>query len=667
MNRVVLRHTLLVCTMSLATVQIVGSLRTGDLPGNGDSWPLGATAIAYGLLGWVMVGRRPALRLGWMTSWGGLVASVSYVASWWAADAIGHGTGVGTAGAFAAWLAVWTPPLPIVMVLTMPLVLMPDGAPRSRRWARFGWVTMGVVGLTSIGSAILAAGVASQGAAELVNGSGVSRSTRADGALGLSALAWLVASIATLVAVIGIVVARRGATGEARRQFSCVLTGAGAVVASVVATSLVDPLSGGPLHAPEALGAVFWLAIPASIAVAVTRYRLYDLHVFINRTVLVFGVGAGLVAAYIALLVPVAAILGAPFRLNPASVVAAAMVGVLAALGGRTIQSWTDRWFGRDARVASVASRFDTDPVFPAALDSARQRLVDTVREELRLGWVEFRRSDDAPISSGVRVGPSLDLVLTTGSGDVATISATGRAGETLSRRDADNLRNIGHYVALAAEAIATAEQLQNAERALRTAQSDERRRVRRDLHDGIGPTLAAVRLKLVAYARSAPTSELLADSIVQVSDAIRELRRIVDGLRPSIVEDVGLLAAVKILIADLASATDIQFDLDAPLQLPDVQATTAATAYRMIAEATTNAARHSRARHCRISLSVEGAHLHIAICDDGEGFHETVVKGAGLRSIEARAHESGGCAHVSSVPGEGTTVEATLPWAVGS
>lgn len=665
MNRVVLRHALLVFTVTLAAWQIAGSLRTGDLPGNGDSWPLGATAIASGVLGWIIIGRRPELRLGWLTSWSGLVASVSGLAGWRAADSVGRGTGFGAADASAAWLAVWTSALPILLGVAIPLALLPNGTPRSPRWAKFVWLTASLVALASIGSAVSAAGVASSSAAELVDGSGVHRGTQANIALGLSALAWLAAICATVVSTVGVAVARRTATGEARRQFNCVLWGVGLVVTSMVASSLIEPLSGGRVHAPEALGTVFWLAIPASILVAVTRHQLYDVQVFVNRTVLVVGVATGLVFAYVASFALVTAILGSSFRLSPASVVAAALVGALAALAGRTIRAWTDRWFGRNPRLAAVASRFDADQALPTTLDSARQRLVDTVRDELSLGWVELKRAGEAPISSGVRFGRELDVKLTTGSGDVVTITATGRAGETLSRRDAENLRNIGHYVVLADESLARAEQLQQAERSVRTAQSDERRRVRRDLHDDIGPTLAAVRLKLVAYARLAPPSEMLTDSIAQVSDAIRELRRIVDGLQPSVVEDVGLLAAVEILIAGFASVTHIHFELDAPMQLPPVRATTAANAYRMIAEATTNVVRHSGASSCTVCLRVEDSRLHLTVRDDGHGLPETVIKGAGLRSIEARANDADGWVDVSTVPGGGTTVEANVQWDV--
>lgn len=560
------------------------------------------------------------------------------------------------------------PPLPIVLVVLVPLVLLPTGAARSRRWTHFLTVVVSAVGLAMVASATIGWGVAGRDPAQLVSGDRLVRpGSAADRAIGLSAVAWLLAVVASLVALAGVAVARRSAQGEVRHQYTTVVTGALVMFVSLVVTSLVGPVTGDRYHAPEALGTLCWLAIPISIAVAVARYGLYDLGVLVNRTVLFLAAVAGLAAAYVALLVPITALAGSSYRLSRPSVVAAGLVGVAGAIGGATIRTWTRRWFGRGAMIDTVAARLDVRPPGDGDTEMGLQQLVDTVRGEMRLGWVELRVGADPPVGSGVVSGPITEVTIGTDHGHDVVLAATGRPGEGLARRDADNLRQIGRYVAVAADAITANARLRAAERAVVAAQADERRRVRRDLHDGVGPTLAAARLKLVAHARSAPESDLLCDAIDQVSDTIHELRRIVDGLQPSVLEDVGLIAAIKILVDDLSATTGIAFGIVAPMPFPDLATTTAATAYRTIAEAVTNVARHSAAHRCRVVLALDDSWLHVTIADDGRGFVDVDAGGMGLRSIRARAGDAGGSARITSAPGAGTTVIATLPYAAAT
>jgi signal transduction histidine kinase len=244
----------------------------------------------------------------------------------------------------------------------------------------------------------------------------------------------------------------------------------------------------------------------------------------------------------------------------------------------------------------------------------------------------------------------------------------TARRGEALSRRDVELLDQIGRYVALATEAIRTTDDLLAAQHALKNAHADERRRLRMDLHDGLGPTLAAVRLKLVAQARTAPQPGPVTEAAEQVSDAIRELRRIVDGLQPSIVEDLGLVPAVQILIAEVQRTSGITFMFETPEPALDVPARVAATAYRTVAELVANVARHSAATSCRVTITRIDGSLDLTVEDDGRGFDPNAPAGGmGLRSIATRARDVGGDAVVTSVAGHGTKVAARLPIGVAS
>lgn len=176
-------------------------------------------------------------------------------------------------------------------------------------------------------------------------------------------------------------------------------------------------------------------------------------------------------------------------------------------------------------------------------------------------------------------------------------------------------LEQIGRYVGRTADAIRANDDLRAAQQALRSAHADERRRVRMDLHDGLGPTLEAIRLKLVAYARHTSDPQPVTEIADQTSDAIREVRRIVDGLQPSILEDLGLVAAVQILVADTSRTTGIDFRADAPSKIDALPTIIAATAYRSIAESVANVTRHSGAAHAdpRRSRSHPTDHRHPA------------------------------------------------------
>src|SRR5882672_4715171 len=123
MRRSTARHALLASAVVVGTVHVVGSVHTGDLPGNGDSWVLGLAAMGHAVLGWMVAGRRPQLRIGWLMLGGGLVGTTAYLASWWAEDAVVRRAGSSPFGSFAAWWATWSGPLPVALVVVVPLVL----------------------------------------------------------------------------------------------------------------------------------------------------------------------------------------------------------------------------------------------------------------------------------------------------------------------------------------------------------------------------------------------------------------------------------------------------------------------------------------------------------------------------------------------------------------
>ncbi len=215
MTREGVRHGLLGTSVVLGVAGTIGSLRTGDLPGNGDSWGLAVAFVGFALLGWFVCGRRPELPIGWLLLGGGTVGVVAFLASWWAFQSMLHDPGSLPGGAAAAWLSVWMSALPWPLVLVAPLVLFPSGRPRSRRWRWFAVVIFAVIAALSLVAAVLAAPVATRQAAELVDPTGAEGA--AEAALGMQAIARMIAFVATVISLVGLAVGRRRATGNEKR------------------------------------------------------------------------------------------------------------------------------------------------------------------------------------------------------------------------------------------------------------------------------------------------------------------------------------------------------------------------------------------------------------------------------------------------------------------
>lgn len=200
-------------------------------------------------------------------------------------------------------------------------------------------------------------------------------------------------------------------------------------------------------------------------------------------------------------------------------------------------------------------------------------------------------------------------------------------------------------------------------------AREEERSRIRRDLHDGLGPTLAGVALQLDvarSLVRHDPaTAERVLEGLVgRVSAGIADIRRLIDDLRPPVLDQLGLLSAIREGAAYLNGRTaeaPLAVTVEAAGDLGDLPPATEVTAFRIVMEAVTNASRHAQASHCAVRLAVDGA-LEVCVEDDGCGLAPDHVPGVGLASMCDRASELGGTCSVEPRPGGGTIVRAWLP-----
>jgi signal transduction histidine kinase len=243
-------------------------------------------------------------------------------------------------------------------------------------------------------------------------------------------------------------------------------------------------------------------------------------------------------------------------------------------------------------------------------------------------------------------------------------------ANEPFSPADLRLLADLARQSGPAVEAVRLTGDLRRSREELVATREEERRRLRRDLHDELGPALAGSLMKLGA-ARSmmatepARAGELLDDLEGDARAMIEEIRRMARDLRPPALDELGLLGVLRQRIAtfdDGAGDGRIRVSLDAPADVPALPAAVEVAALRIALEGLTNAARHSRASCARVGVSLDGDALIVSVADDGVGLAPDAKPGVGLASMRERADELGGSLSIETPVGGGTKVLARLP-----
>ena len=235
-----------------------------------------------------------------------------------------------------------------------------------------------------------------------------------------------------------------------------------------------------------------------------------------------------------------------------------------------------------------------------------------------------------------------------------------------LSAAEERLLRDLARQLGGALHARLLREDLQRARERLVLAREEERRRLRRDLHDGIGPALAGLTLKTeTARALLPPGSDGASRQLRDLSEEIRrtvvDVRRLVEGLRPPALDELGLAGACAQAVERLTAGSGLAASVHASDDLPALPAAVEVAAYRIVVEAVTNTVRHARARRCRVSIACIPAGLAIEVTDDGTGLVASGLPGHGLAIMRERAEELGGTVTVRD-GSPGVTVQARLP-----
>jgi two-component system, NarL family, sensor kinase len=626
----------------------------------------------FATVGAVVASRRRGMGIGWWFLALALCVAVVEVASQYAVRALITAPGSLPAGVWMAWVdnSLGAVRFGVVGFL---LLLFPDGRLPSPRWRPVAWVLAVCTGLLTLAVMVDPHPIDLSGVETVSNPLGIEGLRPATA---IVALVFFLDMAALLASAAAPILRFRRAIGDERQQLAWLayvvavtaLVGIGGVVLVQTRHPLAADVAG--IIALVGLG----VGIPVAAGIAILRHHLYDLDLVVNRTAVYGGLTACVLATYVA----VVGVLGTLFQQHGglgASLVATGLVAVLfQPLRERLQRAVNHLMYGDRAEPYAAMTRLGQRLETSLTPDAVLPTVVDTVAQALRLPYVavELRRDEgfEPAAAHGQPSDNVLELPLTYRGETVARLLIGARArGEGFNAADRRLLGDLARQAGVAAHAVRLTADLQRSRERLVSAREEERRRLRRDLHDGLGPTLASIALGLQLARdehRRDPTAQdaLLSRLTAETQRCIAEIQRLAYELRPPALDEFGLVPALREQAAHLNGAADgLVVSMQAPNELPALPAAVEVAAYRITLEALTNVARHAHARSCTVSLMVDGA-LELVVVDDGLGLSSEHRAGVGLASMRERAAELGGTCSVERLPAGGTRVRAQLPLA---
>ena len=626
-------------------------------------------ALCWVGMGCVLLAKRPHHPIGPLLCLLGLAAAVSSLVFAYERYTLMHSPGALPFAMPLLWVNIWAgaPALSVALVL---LLVFPNGSLLSRRWRPALWVALAFTPLWVAGYAFAPQTMGSY-LRNLPNPYATASAHPLFEALQVLAVASVLSAGAAALA--SMVLRWRRADRVGRQQLKWLLAVLPVAAASWIVADAVN-LGPGSLATvlSVALGSLAGVLMPVAIGVAVLRYRLYEIDFLLNRAVLYGSLTAVVAGVYLAVVGVARGLFGVERSLAVQVLATVLAAAVLWPLRGR-VQRWVDRLFYGDRgapyeALARLGRRVEEATDTESALDS----VVKTIADSLRLPYVavELRLGDSwRPAAAcgeplpGVVTFPLISQRETVG----RLLVGTRAPGERLGPDDERLLADLARHAGPAIHAVALRQALDASRAGLATMREEERRRLRRDLHDGLGPTLAGLTLGLdTAQARTAGQPEvqdLLGKLKAETQRAVTDVRRIVYGLRPPALDELGLAGSLREEIGRLrCQAPPLAVTLDIPANgLADLPAAVEVACYRIVTEALTNVARHARATRCAVRVHLNHG-MCVEVCDDGVGLPEGWRAGVGIASMRERVTELGGELAIEPSLPHGTRIAARLP-----
>jgi signal transduction histidine kinase len=575
--------------------------------------------------------------------------------------------GVGIAG----WLMQITFEPAFAAAVTA-FLLFPDGLPPSPRWRPALWLAWG--------GAILAGAGTTLGWPEFQFSAGLSVANpfqvEPHGLFTVvSAVGGAAAFAGGLMAVVSVVVRFRRATGEERQQVRWLAWACVVILACVVALVVTGAPSGSASSAPKGLAFLalvtsVLVGLPLATAIAVLRYRLYDLDLVVKKTAIYSIVTIALTGLYLVLL-------GAATLAGVGAVPAGIVFFLTFVPARKRAERFADRIvYGKRATPFEVLSEFSERVAETYSVDDVLPRMTQllaatTGAREVRAWILQGRRLRPAAMSPE-DADPAQDLELSgedlpsfgdgvfafpvTHQGEVlGAVTLTMAANDPMDPSKERLARGIASQVGLALRNVRLVEDLRASRRRIVAAQDERAKALERNIHDGAQQQLVAltVRLRLaeqIAERDPAAIGATLVELRDQASAALEDLRDLARGIYPPLLADKGLFAALEAQARKSAVAVQVRQDIES-------------TVYFCTLEALNNVAKYARAGQAVVSLAQTDSLLTFEVHDDGRGFDTAgMTYGTGLQGMADRLDAVGGRLSVRSAPGEGVTVHGEIP-----
>lgn len=616
--------------------------------------------VLFALVGCLVVWHRPHNPLGWLLALGGVAVVLSAALDAYAFAVLVSGHLDGPGAVWARWTQNWLYTAGFGAVTAFPLLLLPGGHLPSPRWRLAGFLTGTLLALSVLVAAFVPGPIGDD--VPVPNPVGLDRFgevlTRLDEVTGWAMLG------AVLLGLVAVVVRWRRAWGTERRQLAWPLLGV-LVSLSLIAVSTGAASLGAHDAVTGSMVALGLAAFPVSIAVAVLREGLLDIELVLTRTLVYAVLSAVIVGSYVSALT-----LTSRWFATSADVAVSILATVLVVLALGSLKTRLERWVSR-----ALFGRLDRPQAVLASLAACGERHLDgatlsrelesQLRGALRLPYVAIHRDvgDPGPARPrpGTEVFPLLHAGVELGQLEVGRRSPH----EPLTTEEVRLLEAAALQIAGLVRSAGLDTELRAARANLVRSREQERLRIRRDLHDGLGPVLAATTLQVDALRRRLDPGDLngqaIADRVsVQLQSAVANVRGLIEGLRPPVLDQMGLPDSLEELVAPLRDAgVVVELDVRVPSCLDPA---TEVAAYLIAAEALTNVSRHSAAATCRVSARTDSLALRLVVVDDGCGLLDRDHGGVGLASMAERAAELGGTLTLTPIHPHGTRLDAKLP-----
>ena len=673
----------------------------------GIAAPIGILSLVYPTMGALIVSRLPRNPIGWLFCGVGLLYAIRRFAQAYA-EYTRYGNIAFPLGDYAGWLASSLEYTWQALAVVFLMLLFPDGRLLSRRWRIVAGIAICGAALSTLYDAFAPY---HQGPFTPPYGNpfgvvgvvgGLFTTYELFAASQSLGIALLLAS--SLAALFSLILRLRRARGDERQQlmwFLYAAVPAVAVLPAVMLESVVFRFTTDLLlnttYVPSPWVSFFenvyyasliaLLVLPLFTYIAILRHGLYDIDRLVNRTLVYGTLTACIAGIYVLMVGGIGAVFEARGNLG-ISLLAAVLVAVMFQPLRSRLQRGVNRlMYGERDEPYAVTSRLGRRLEAAIEPGAVLPTVTETIAQALKLPYAAILLKENEGFRTaaayGSPTGESDAWPLVYQREEIGRLVISPRApGEELSTADRRLLEDLARQAEVAVHAVRLTTDLQRSREQLVAGREEERRRLRRDLHDGLGPTLASLALRLDAARRLVRRKPEDAEALLsrlkdQTQDTVGDVRRLVYGLRPPALDDLGLLAAVGQqaaghgFVAHDGSPTDeaiekgrVVFALEASEDLLPLPAAVEVAAYRIIQEAMTNVARHARARTCRVRLSFDqiGSILELETTDDGVGMPEDRRAGVGLSSMRERAEELGGALVVEPGSEGGTRVLARLP-----